>query len=176
MKKHVKTRQLNRDHNARKALFRGLINSLIEHEEIETTAAKARAVRGMFEKLITKGRVGSLHARRQIQSFLQHQSSVKKLVDEISPRFKNTAGGYTKLTIIGNRRGDNAPIVKLSLTKTAPLSAVKPIKNPKNAPSTKPKSRPSAKKSILPTPPEEAPKPVKQAPATVLRGGKRGDR
>lgn len=117
MKKRISNRQLGRDHNARIALFKGLVSSLIEHEEIITTSAKARAVRSIFEKLITKARQDSLHIKRQLQSVLQDKKLVKKLVSDIAPRFQKTQGGYTKLVIVGNRTGDNATMVKLSLTK-----------------------------------------------------------
>lgn len=133
MKKRISNRQLGRDHNARIALFKGLVSSLIEHEEILTTSAKARAVRSIFEKLLTKARLGSVSTMRQLQSVLQDKNLVKKLVSEISPRFLKTKGGYTKLTIIGSRLGDNASIVKLSLTKksTGPAPIVETKKSKK---------------------------------------------
>ena len=121
MRKRVKTKKLNRSTNHRKALFKNLVISLTKNEEIITTKAKAKAVRGIFEKLVTKGKVGSLHVRRLIQSMIQDQDAVKKIVDDFGVRFKETRGGYTKITKLGNRRGDNAPMVKLSLTKKAKL-------------------------------------------------------
>lgn len=108
---------LNRDHNARQALFKGLVSSLIERESIETTAAKSKVVQSIFEKLLTKARAGSLHARREVQSFVQQSNLVKKLVDEIAPRYKDIKGGYTVQKPVGTRKGDRAPIVRLSLTK-----------------------------------------------------------
>jgi large subunit ribosomal protein L17 len=173
MKKRIKTRQLGRDSQARKALFRGLVASLIEHGEIKTTSAKARAVRSMFEKLVTKGREGSLHARRQIQSFLQNKSLVKKLVDEIAPQFKTTHGGYTKLKIVGNRRGDNAPIVSLSLTSLKPKSTPP---SPTSKSSTKTTNSAPKKKPGRPTPKPRSAKPVKTTTQVASRAGKRGDR
>ena len=153
MKKHIKTRQLNRDSQSRKALFQNLVNSMIEHEEIETTSAKARAVRGIFEKLITKGRLKTVHANRQIHDFVQNRTLVKKLVNEISPRYMGVKGGYTKLKIIGNRRGDNAPIVRLSLTKKkttlssakgrSALGGKKVVKKSAKKPTTKPTTKPT---------------------------------
>lgn len=154
MKKRVKTKQLGRDQQARKALFKGLIASLIKEEEIQTTSAKAKAVRSMFEKLVTKARVGSLHARRQIQSFIQDKSLVKKLVDDIAPRFKNVPGGYTKLTIVGNRKGDNAPMVKLSFPKQSTQSS-KQDKQDKPSQSSAKKSKKLSTASSAPT---QAPK------------------
>lgn len=113
----MKMRKLNRDSNARVALFKGLIATLIDKEEINTTSAKARAVRSLFEKMITKARTGTVHARRLVQSDVQDASLVSKLFSEIAPRYADVKGGYTKLTMVGNRKGDNAPIVKLALTK-----------------------------------------------------------
>lgn len=117
MRKHKKVKKLNRNFNQRKALFKNLVVALAKNEEITTTKAKAQAVRGIFEKLVTKGKAGSLHARRLIQSMIQDKEAVKKIVDDISVRFKNTKGGYTRITSLGNRRGDDAPMVNLSLTK-----------------------------------------------------------
>lgn len=113
----MKQYQLNRSTKQRKALFKSLVVALIERESIETTNAKARAVRSIFEKLLTHARTGTLHARRQVQAFVQSAELVHKLVDSIAPRYKSVKGGYTTLKVVGNRRGDNAPIVRLSLTK-----------------------------------------------------------
>lgn len=160
MKKHIKTKRFNRDSQHRKALFQNLVNSMIEHEEISTTSAKARAVRGIFEKLITKGRLGTVHATRQIHDFVQDRTLVHKLVHKISPRYMGVKGGYTKLTMIGNRRGDNALMVRLSLTKKKITVGAKPsrsfskkiVKKSIGARSSRP-TKPSAKptKSSRPT-------------------------
>jgi len=144
MKKRISNRQLGRDHNARIALFKGLISALIEHEEIRTTSAKARAVRSIFEKLLSKAKLGSVHVRRQLQSVLQDKTLVNKLVTDLAPRFEKTNGGYTKLTIFGNRSGDNATLVKLSLTKKSPPST--PIK--KATKSKKPSKTSQVKKTL----------------------------
>lgn len=117
MRKRIKHKQLSRNTHQRKALFKNLMVALIENEEIKTTNAKAKAVRGLFEKIVTKGKSGSLHTRRLIHSMLQNKEATKKLVDDISKRYKDTKGGYTRIQKIGNRRGDNAPMVTLSLTK-----------------------------------------------------------
>lgn len=139
MKKRIKIRKLNRSYNQRKALFKGLVISLVKNEEITTTRARAQAVRGIIEKLITKGKSGSLHARRQIQSFIQDKSTVKKIVDDLGKRFKNSKGGYLSVKSLGHRKGDNAPIVKLSLTK-------KEEKKPRNNKQSKPTKKFSLRK------------------------------
>lgn len=176
MKKHVTTRQLGRDSQARKALFRNLISSLIEHEEIVTTSAKARAVRGMFEKFLTKGKTGSLNARRDLQAYIQSKSLVKKMIDEIAPRYQGVAGGYTKLIMVGARRGDSARMVKLALTKraSAPDKQHKPAKTAKTA--VKKEAKQVSEAATIPTAPTESPKTIHTAPKVASRVVKRGDR
>jgi len=117
-------RKLSRHRAHRKALFKNLISSLIIHGEIKTTESKAKAVRRLVDKLITKGRLGTLHARRLIAAFLQNKKVVNRIVDEIAPVFKNRPGGYTRMTRLGRRRGDQAMMVKLELVE-------KPVKEEK---------------------------------------------
>ncbi|MFC1711330.1 50S ribosomal protein L17 [Patescibacteria group bacterium] len=114
-----KLKKLGRNTNSRKALFRSLIGNLIMHEEIKTTESKAKAVKRLMDKLVSKAKVGSLHVRRQIMAFLPNKTAVNKLVDEIAPRFKDRIGGFTKLTRMGTRRGDNAMMVKMELIEKA---------------------------------------------------------
>jgi large subunit ribosomal protein L17 len=109
--------KLNRDIHQRKALFKSLIQSLILKEEIKTTEAKAKAIKGLIDKLIFKARAGSLHVRRQIMAFLPDKKAANKLVDDIAKRFSQRHGGFTKLVRLGKRRGDNAMIVKMELVK-----------------------------------------------------------
>lgn len=142
MKKRITVKKLNRSFNQRKALFKGLIVALVKNEEITTTKAKATAVRSIAEKLITKGKLGSLHARRQIQSFIQDKEVVKKIVDDLGKRFKANKGGYLTATPLGNRKGDNAPMVKLSLSKKSEEKDAPPTKKSK---SKKSQSKPASK-------------------------------
>ncbi|SFJ38715.1 50S ribosomal protein L17 [Thermoflavimicrobium dichotomicum] len=125
--------KLGRNSAARKALFRDLVTDLIINERIETTEAKAKEVRSIAEKLITLGKRGDLHARRQaaayVRKFRSHTvkdgdevkheqvDAVKKLFDEIAPRYKDRNGGYTRILKLGPRRGDGAPMVFLELVK-----------------------------------------------------------
>lgn len=119
-------RKLGRNINQRKSLFKGLINSLIASGEISTTSAKAKAIQGLFDKLMTKAKLGTVHMRRLLQAFLQDKSAVNKLVDELAPKAGSRPSGFTSITKLGHRRGDNAEMVKLSLVdsqttkKTAP--------------------------------------------------------
>ncbi len=117
MRHRVKGRKLSRDSAQRKALFKSLINSLVLHGEIKTTQSKALAIRGLTDKLITKGKKQTLHARRLILSFLQNKKAVNKIVDELAPLFKDKKSGFTRVTKIGNRKGDDALMVKIELTR-----------------------------------------------------------
>jgi len=117
MRHRVKGRKLSRDSAQRKALFKSLINNLVLHGEIKTTQTKALAIRGLTDKLITKGKKQTLHARRLILSFLQNKKAVNKIVDELAPLFKDKKSGFTRVTKIGNRKGDDALMVKIELTR-----------------------------------------------------------
>lgn len=121
-------KKISRNTNQRKSLFRSLINELIIRGRIETTESKAKAVRGLTEKLITKGKNGTLHARRIIGAFLQNKLAVKKIVEDLGPIFRNRPGGYTRITRLGSRLGDNAPVVRLELLEN-PSSKTSAEKN-----------------------------------------------
>ncbi len=122
MRHRVKGKKLSRTSSQRKALFKGLINALVIHGEIKTTESKAKAVRGLVDKLITKGKKGTLHSRRLIAAFLQNKLAVNRIVDELGPLFAKRSGGFSRITRLGTRRGDNAMMVKLELVeKVAPL-------------------------------------------------------
>ena len=111
-------KKLNRNTSQRKALFKNLIQSLIIHEEIKTTLAKAKVIKRLFDKLMTKAKEGSLHSRRQILAFLPSKKAANKLVDETAKRFKKRTSGFTRFIRLGKRRGDDAMIVKLELIET----------------------------------------------------------
>ena len=115
--RHQKNRhKLGRDAAHRKALLANLSKELIEHERIETTVAKAKAVKPEVEKLITLARRGDLHARRQALSALgQDKFAVYKLFEEIAPRYSERPGGYTRILKLGPRRSDSSEMVLLEL-------------------------------------------------------------
>jgi len=117
MKNRFPGKKLSLNSSQRKALFKNLINSLVIHGQIRTTEAKAMAVRRLVEKLITRGKEQTLHARRLIAAFLQNKKAVNKIVDELAPLFKKRPGGYTRIVRLGERKGDNAPMVKLELVE-----------------------------------------------------------
>ena len=103
-------RRLNRTHEHRKALFANMAGSLIEHEQIKTTLPKAKELRPIVEKLITLGKRGDLHARRQARAALKQDMLVTKLFDILGPRYAERSGGYIRILKAGFRYGDMAPM------------------------------------------------------------------
>src|SRR6201997_3713211 len=103
-------RKLNRTHEHRRAMFANLCAALIKHEQIMTTLPKAKDLRPVIEKLVTLGKRGNLHARRQAISEIRDVAMVKKLFDVLSPRYKERHGGYTRIMKAGFRHGDNAAV------------------------------------------------------------------
>jgi large subunit ribosomal protein L17 len=103
-------RKLNRTAEHRKAMFANMCAALIKHEQIITTLPKAKDLRPIVEKLVTLGKRGDLHARRQAVSRMRDVDMVKKLFDVIGPRYKDRNGGYTRIIKAGFRYGDSAPI------------------------------------------------------------------
>lgn len=120
MRHNVFGKQLNRDTGQRQALLKGLVGALIRSEAIETTEAKAKAVLGLIEKIITKARAAKLSDIRHLETVITDKSLLEKLVHEIAPRFKSKTGGYIRLVKMGNRVGDNASIVRMEFTVKAP--------------------------------------------------------
>ena len=122
MRHRVAGRRLSRGKDERAALRRNLIKQLFEHERIRTTSAKARAVRGQAERMITlakrgneAGDIRAVNARRLAAARLGDNQAVKKLFDDIAPRFENRQGGYTRIVKLGQRKGDAAEMVILEL-------------------------------------------------------------
>lgn len=110
MRHRVAHRKLGRTSEHRLSLLRNLAASLIQHERVRTTEAKAKELRPFVEKLVTLGRRDSLHARRQALSILPQKAAVRRLFGEISPRFSERPGGYTRILKLGPRSGDGAPM------------------------------------------------------------------
>lgn len=109
----VAGRKLGRTKNERTALFRNLANSLILHEKVVTTEAKAKSVRPMIEKLITRAKSNSIHNRRVLLKELVSENTVAKMLEIIGPKFKERPGGYTRMVKLGTRNGDKASMVSL---------------------------------------------------------------
>ena len=109
MKHNIKNKKLNKNSSHRKAMFMNMSNALIKHEQITTTLAKAKELRRFVEKIVTLGKKGDLLSRRKAVSILQDQKMSKKVFDVLAQRYKERAGGYTRIIKLGNRFGDNAP-------------------------------------------------------------------
>lgn len=118
--RHLKSgRQLSRNSAHRWALMRNLITALLREEKIKTTDPKAKELRRWAERVITLGKRGSLHARRQVLAIVNDKAVVRKLFDAIAPRFKDRPGGYTRIVKLGIRRGDAAPMALIELVGAA---------------------------------------------------------
>ncbi len=117
--RHQRTgKKLGRDSAHRRALYANLTSELIEHERIKTTVTKAKAVKPIAEQMITLGRRGDIHARRQAVAFLRSKDIVHKLFAELGPRFADRPGGYARIVRLGPRPGDAAEMVYLELVDT----------------------------------------------------------
>lgn len=108
-------RKLNRSSSHRKAMFRNMATALLKHEQIKTTLPKAKELRPVVERMITLGKRGNLHARRQALSYLQDETIVRKLFDGLAERYEDRAGGYTRVLRAGFRHGDSAPMAYIEL-------------------------------------------------------------
>ncbi|MEL6504563.1 MAG: 50S ribosomal protein L17 [Pseudomonadota bacterium] len=115
MRHRKQGRKLNRTHSHRKAMFKNMAVALLTHEQIVTTLPKAKELRSVVDKLITLGKRGDLHARRQAASQLQDKETVQKLFSVLGERYKERPGGYTRVLKAGFRYGDNAPMAVIEL-------------------------------------------------------------
>jgi large subunit ribosomal protein L17 len=162
-------RKLNRERDQRRALIKGLADSLVKYESIETTLPKAREIVPYVEKLITKAKKGDLHNRRQVLSGLQTVASAHKLVDEIAPKLGSRASGHLRIVKTSFRRGDNAQLARVSFVddlQAAPVAkavAAPPLTSPKKPGAVVPK----------PAKPKTAAKPAKKpAKKPAAKGAK----
>lgn len=116
-------RKLGRRSDHRKHMLRNLVTDLIIHERITTTETRAKEVRSIAEKMITLGKRGDLHARRQVAAYVrkveanENQDAIQKLFSDLAPRFENREGGYTRILKVGTRQGDAAPLVILEFVE-----------------------------------------------------------
>ena len=165
MRHRVAGRKLSRHTQHRRWMFRNMLVSLLDHERLRTTLAKAKELRMWADKIITLGKRNDLHARRQAFAVLRSEDIVKKLFGEIAPRFKDRQGGYTRIYRIGWRHGDAAPLSLIELVTAAPTvekkkSAVKKAKEALKKVTPKGKGveekEEKAKKEAEPKKPKEA--------------------
>ena len=108
-------RKLGRTTDHRKAMLRAMVTFLLENGKIETTVTRAKEVRAMAEKMITIAKAGDLHSKRQVYSYITKESVAKKVMDEITPKYADRNGGYTRIIKIGPRRGDAAEMAIIEL-------------------------------------------------------------
>ncbi|MDQ2824994.1 MAG: 50S ribosomal protein L17 [Verrucomicrobiota bacterium] len=155
MRHQKKTIKLGRTAEHRKALLANQLCSLIEHEHIKTTLAKAKAVRPLADKMVTLGKNGSLHARRTAFAVLRQKNAVKKLFDSIAPRSANRNGGYTRIVKLGQRKSDSASVAFIEWVDAAPVEEKPAEEKPKKA-----KKEPTAAAPAPATPAAEEKKPV----------------
>jgi large subunit ribosomal protein L17 len=124
MRHHRAGKKLGRDSAHRRALYANLAGALIEHGRIQTTEAKAKAVKPIAEQMITLGRRGDLSARRQATAYLRSKNVVHKLFADVAPRFADRPGGYSRIVKLGPRQGDAAEMVYLELVDYEPPRAI----------------------------------------------------
>jgi len=117
MRHRNKNKILDRKRGPRQLMLRNLASSLIMYEKVQTTKAKAVAVRPLVEKMITAAKPQDLTARRTLSAFLLHEKAVLKALEVLAPRYSERAGGYTRMTKLGNRQGDGAEMVQLELVQ-----------------------------------------------------------
>ncbi|MFH1704071.1 MAG: 50S ribosomal protein L17 [Nitrospirota bacterium] len=141
MRHRVDGRLFGRTTNQRKALLRGLVASLFEHQRIETTLAKAKEARRIAERMITLGIRGDLHSKRLAFSYLPSRSVIAKLFSEIAPRFSGRSGGYLRIVRTRNRVNDASPMAVLELVDYEDLRKSKEEKSEKKEKSAKKESK-----------------------------------
>ncbi len=115
MRHQMGGRKFSRHTGPRLALYRSLVISLLEHERIQTTEAKAKEIKGMAEHMITLGKSGDLHSRRLALAFMNNTGMVDKVFHILGPRYADRTGGYSRIIKVGTRKGDAAPLVQIEL-------------------------------------------------------------
>ena len=128
MRHAVRGRKLGRTTAHRRALFRNQLAALVRHERITTTLPKAKELRPIFEKAVTQGKRGTLHARRRVRRWLPDRHLVQKLFDDIAPRFEDRNGGYVRILKLGPRKGDGAEMAIIELVDYEPGKEVEESK------------------------------------------------
>lgn len=178
-------RRLGRTTSHRIAMFRNMVTSFLSHERITTTDAKAKELRSLAEKMITLGKRGDLHAMRQAASVIRDKKVVTKLFTAIAPRYKERAGGYTRIVKLGIRPGDNAPLsllelveeqlekkeVKKPAAKKAATKTVAPAKAEKPVLEVSKEQRGDASEAAQEGKAESAPEVVTDVPKTEVNEG-----
>jgi large subunit ribosomal protein L17 len=166
MRHQKKTIKLGRTAEHRKALLANQVCSLIQHQRMKTTLAKAKAVRPLAERMVTLGKNGSIHARRTALATLRQKGAVKKLFDEIAPRSADRNGGYTRILKLGRRKSDSAPMAFIEWVDMAEVVEEKPAKEKKaKEKTTEPRPKRAEPERVEPKAEEPATKEEKPAEA-----------
>lgn len=171
MKHRVQGKKLNRDSQSRRALFKNLLRSLIEHHHLTTTLPKAKAIQGQFDSLVVKAKKATLASIREIDKIINDRHLVNLLVKEIAPAVGERQSGFTRIIRLKNNQGDNATLVRLELVDLSQVK--KPEVKAKTQPK-KPKPKPKAKAKEPKIEPQEslkikAPPTVAAAPETMRK-------
>ena len=164
MRHQKKTVKLGRTAEHRKALLANQVCSLIEHQRIKTTLAKAKAVRPLAERMVTLGKNGSIHARRTALATLRQKSAVKKLFDDVAPRSAERNGGYTRIVRLGQRKSDSAPMAFIEWVDMAEVVEEKPAEE-KKAKRKEAEPKPKKTEPEAAAPKEEEPAAKEEIPA-----------
>jgi large subunit ribosomal protein L17 len=164
MRHQRKTIKLGRTAEHRKALLANQVCSLIEHQRIKTTLAKAKAVRPLAERMVTLGKNGSIHARRTALATLRQKGAVKKLFDDIAPRSAERNGGYTRIVKLGQRKSDSASMAFIEWVDMAEVAQEKPAEE-KKAKRKEAEAKPTKAEPETVTPKEEEPAAKEEKPA-----------
>src|SRR5713101_5759826 len=164
MRHQKKTIKLGRTADHRRALLANQVCSLIEHQRIKTTLAKAKAVRPLAERMVTLGKNGSIHARRSALATLRQKNAVKKLFDDIAPRSAERNGGYTRIVKLGQRMSDSTPMAFIEWVDMAELIEAK-AEEEKKAKRKKAEPKPKRPESERAEPIEEEPAAKEKKPA-----------
>ncbi len=175
MKKHVFGRKFKRDINERKALFKGLMSSLVLHEKIETTESKAKAIKGEVDKLVTNAKKEGVLAKRLLSDKLSPEA-LEKMIKDIAPRFNKRQGGYTKMVRLGKRFGDDATMVMFEWVEQKPVlektEETKEVKKQIKKTIEKPKKEAKTKTGIKTKPKNKSV--IKSSKGRSASGGKNG--
>src|SRR5438105_1242086 len=166
MRHQKKTVKLGRTAEHRKALLANQVCSLIEHQRIKTTLAKAKAVRPLAERMVTLGKNGSIHARRTAFATLRQKDAVKKLFDDIAPRSAERNGGYTRIVKLGQRKSDSARMAFIEWVDIAEVVEEKPAEE-KKAKKKETEPKPEEKETKAEEPSIEAPATEEEKPAAA---------
>jgi large subunit ribosomal protein L17 len=148
MRHKVAGRHFSRTTNQRKALLRGLVTSLFEHQRIETTLARAKAIKGIAEKLVTFGKRGDLHSKRKVLSYVLNRTVAAKLFSDLAPRFTHRNGGYLRIVRTRERVRDRAPMAIIEFVDFEEVNVKEAGKDSKGAKKEVKKEAKKAKKEI----------------------------